>query len=81
MSNPCPLHKKRSPALQPGSGCNGGEPDNSIILIKVSDTGLGIRPEDMKKLFKDFGRVTNEQDLLLNKNGVGLGLNLSNKLA
>lgn len=35
----------------------------------------------MNKLFKDFGRVTNDQDALLNKNGVGLGLNLSNKLA
>lgn len=52
-----------------------------IIRIAVEDTGLGIKPKDQQKLFRDFGKVQNKQDLLLNKNGVGLGLNLSNNLA
>ena len=33
------------------------------------------------KLFREFGKIKNKQDMLLNSKGVGLGLNLSNNLA
>ena len=54
---------------------------NNTIRITVSDTGLGIKPEDQKKLFKAFGKITDQTNLLLNSQGVGLGLMISNKLA
>jgi signal transduction histidine kinase len=38
------------------------------ILIQVSDTGIGISKEDQAKLFKPFGRGTEQYD------GMGLGL-------
>lgn len=43
------------------------------IQINVSDTGIGIKKEDLKKLFKDFSQLENT----LTKKGVGTGLGLS----
>lgn len=51
------------------------------IRIAVEDTGLGIKEDDLKKLFREFGKIENKQDKLLNSKGVGLGLNLSNDLS
>lgn len=47
----------------------------------MEDTGLGIKEDDLKKLFREFGKIENKQDKLLNSKGVGLGLNLSNDLS
>lgn len=82
---PCQLHPISKELLDEQRMDLGTEEDeknitNSIMEIRVKDTGLGIRKEDLTKLFKDFGRVMNEKDLIMNKGGVGLGLNLSNKL-
>jgi signal transduction histidine kinase/CheY-like chemotaxis protein len=51
------------------------------IKVSVEDTGTGIKPMDMKTLFREFGKIRNKEDQILNENGVGLGLNLSNELA
>ena len=45
-----------------------------MLKITVTDTGIGILPQDKKKLFKLFGFVENRKDKEANKNGVGLGL-------
>lgn len=45
------------------------------------DTGLGIRDEDKPKLFKAFGKLSNNESSIMNKNGVGLGLLISHQLA
>ena len=37
-------------------------------MIKVSDTGLGIKEEDQPKLFKLFGRLKDEESVSRNKN-------------
>lgn len=53
--------------------------DNTILLkIKVSDTGIGIKKEDMDRLFGDFERL----DIKRNRNveGTGLGLAITRKL-
>ena len=52
-----------------------------MIQISVKDTGLGIKKQDLSKLFKAFGKVNDQADLLLNSHGVGLGLLISNLLA
>lgn len=54
--------------------------NKSLVQIKVSDTGIGIKQEDQNKLFKEFTRVKYEQ-ANINSRGVGLGLLIANKLA
>jgi len=48
------------------------------IIIEVADSGRGIRPEDIGKLFKDFVQI----DLVKNKGieGTGLGLAITRSL-
>jgi signal transduction histidine kinase len=41
-------------------------------LFIVEDTGIGIRSEDVAKLFNLFGKLKDAEDI--NKEGVGLGL-------
>jgi CheY-like chemotaxis protein/anti-sigma regulatory factor (Ser/Thr protein kinase) len=54
--------------------------DEVKIMLKMSvkDTGIGIREEDLQKLFKGFQRV----DLVTNRNieGTGLGLAITKRL-
>ena len=53
-----------------------GVGDNAQVLIAVQDTGIGIAPEVIPSLFKNFNRVeSNEQG------GTGLGLAVSQRLA
>lgn len=49
------------------------------VHISVEDTGLGIKEEDMSKLFTEFCTIPTHQPL--NLNGTGLGLYLSKSLA
>jgi len=45
----------------------------------VEDTGIGIKSEDIPKLFKLFGRLEGPKSL--NKTGIGLGLTISKMLS
>lgn len=55
-----------------------GETGDSVI-VAVSDTGIGMSPEECAKLFNDFVRIKNKKtrDIL----GSGLGLSIVKKLA
>ena len=48
------------------------------LLVIVSDTGIGIREEDLDKLFGSFQRL--EEDKNRNIEGTGLGLNIAMRL-
>ena len=50
---------------------------NSMAVIQVVDTGIGIKPEDQTRLFQAFEQVHSSR----RGEGTGLGLHLSNKLA
>jgi signal transduction histidine kinase len=50
---------------------------DSQAEISVADTGIGIKREDMGRLFQAFGRITTENRLT---EGSGLGLYLSKKI-
>lgn len=52
-----------------------------LVKVGVIDTGIGIQEHDKIKLFTNFGRIRNQKNDLLNPQGVGLGLVISNKLA
>jgi len=53
--------------------------DNSFLEVKVADTGTGIKPEEMSKLFQPFHQVG--ASLTKKQEGTGLGLYLCSKLA
>jgi len=50
------------------------------LKLSVQDTGIGIRKEDQSKLFRLFGKLS-QDDPEINKYGIGLGLAISNNLA
>ena len=53
--------------------------DRDWIEVRVSDTGIGIRPEDLGKLFQPFSQVDNSATRKYD--GTGLGLAISKKFA
>ena len=48
----------------------------NILHVIISDTGCGISPDDLNRVFKEFTRLKNAQG----KEGFGLGLAITNKL-
>lgn len=49
-----------------------------MLVVSVRDTGIGIKKEDLKKLFQSFTRLEEKRNR--NIEGTGLGLNLTQKL-
>jgi signal transduction histidine kinase len=54
------------------------KPRNQEIQVEVEDTGVGIKKEDLSKLFKFFGKINSTKDI--NRSGMGLGLTISKML-
>ena len=54
------------------------EPDYIMINVYVKDTGIGIKEEDMAKLFSEFERIDEAQNR--NIEGTGLGMNITKRL-
>ncbi len=52
--------------------------EEEMLRVCISDTGIGIRDEDLSKLFGSFQRL--EEDKNRNIEGTGLGLNISMRL-
>ena len=44
------------------------------LIVQVRDSGCGIAPENLHKLFKRFGKLRGEKFLAMNQEGIGLGL-------
>ncbi|MBF0502422.1 MAG: response regulator [Candidatus Riflebacteria bacterium] len=53
-------------------------PHGEYLLISVSDTGIGLRPEDLSSVFIPFNQVDNSSTR--KHGGLGLGLSLAQKL-
>jgi signal transduction histidine kinase len=54
------------------------ELDRDFIEITIEDTGIGIKQEDLTKLFKEFSQLSSPYDKQFE--GTGLGLSLTKKL-
>lgn len=54
------------------------QPDGDDILLSFADTGIGMSPEDVERLFGEFVRIKNDKtrDIM----GSGLGLSIVKKL-
>jgi signal transduction histidine kinase len=48
------------------------------IKIEISDTGVGIKKENLSKLFMDFGKL--DEHSKINAQGTGLGLSICKKM-
>ena len=48
---------------------------SKMLLVDVEDTGVGIMPEDLSRLFKFFSCILRTKDC--NRGGMGLGLTIS----
>ncbi len=58
---------------------NSGLRSKGELCFSISDTGIGISPEDISKLFQPFVQI--DSNLNRQYTGTGLGLNLVKKLA
>lgn len=52
--------------------------EQNYLVIKISDTGIGMRPEERANLFQEFFRAKNEKTR--NISGTGLGLTIVKRI-
>ncbi|MFP3042053.1 ATP-binding protein [Treponema primitia] len=52
--------------------------DSVWIISRVSDTGIGIKPEDIEKLYSDYNQVDTKSNRFIE--GTGLGLSITKKI-
>jgi signal transduction histidine kinase len=52
--------------------------DPHLLHCSVTDTGIGISPQDQQKIFEEFGQV--HKNPIDNAKGVGLGLSIAKRL-
>ena len=53
-------------------------PDSVFLNFSVADTGIGIKPEDMTKLFSEFERIDEKRNRNIER--TGLGMNITQRL-
>lgn len=54
------------------------EPDAVLLKVRIKDTGIGIKAEDVDKLFSEFERIEEKRNR--NIEGTGLGMNITKRL-
>ena len=78
LSNACKFTHNGTITLDVTAIPNAGT-DNDLVRFAVHDTGIGIRPDDLARLFQDFVQV--DSSTTRKYGGTGLGLALSRRLA
>ena len=59
-------------------GAERGQGENGYLQVSVRDTGIGIAPEDLERIFERFEQVEGDYDRRFE--GTGLGLSLGREL-
>ena len=57
---------------------NTDEPDSVVLNVSIKDTGIGIKPEDLSKLYVEFQRIEEKRNR--NIEGTGLGMSITKRL-
>ena len=52
--------------------------ENTFLKTEVSDSGVGMKQEDLKLLFQHYGKLEDKSHI--NKGGLGLGLIISKSI-
>jgi signal transduction histidine kinase len=52
--------------------------EGDTLVVAVSDTGIGVAPEDQERIFHSFQQVASDEEV--RREGSGLGLALSRRL-
>lgn len=53
------------------------ESDSIILVVRVKDTGIGIKEEDIHKLFKEFERIEEKRNRNIEGTGLGMSITLA----
>lgn len=61
------------------SGRPGDAENEEVLTFRVKDTGCGIKPEDLTKIFENFKQLDSKKNRAVE--GTGLGLSITKKLA
>lgn len=78
LTNAVKYTEKGSITFQIGFEKTESEPDHILIHVSVRDSGIGIRAEDMEKLFLEFERIEEKRNR--NIEGTGLGMSITKNL-
>ncbi|MCR5428403.1 MAG: response regulator [Lachnospiraceae bacterium] len=78
LTNAVKYTEKGSITLKVGYEKDPDDQRGILLKVDVTDTGIGIRPEDIKKLFMKFERIEEERNR--NVEGTGLGINITENL-
>ncbi len=78
LNNAVKFTKKGEVHLSLECKANDANPDYVVIKADIADTGIGIKKEDMNKLFNSFQQVDSKRNR--NIEGTGLGLAISQQL-
>ncbi len=75
LSNAVKYTKEGSITFKAGFEKIEDKPDSVKLKIRISDTGIGIKPEDLKRLFVAFERIEEKRNR--NIEGTGLGMTIA----
>ena len=78
LTNAVKYTEKGTVTFSVGFDRDGNDPDGVILHVAVRDTGIGIKPEDMGKLFSKFERI--EETRNRHVEGTGLGMAITKNL-
>ena len=78
LSNAVKYTEKGSITFSVGFDRVGSDPDGVMLHVAIRDTGIGIKPEDMGKLFSKFERI--EETRNRHVEGTGLGMTITKNL-
>lgn len=78
LTNAVKYTEKGSVTFSIGYEYTADDPEQIILNVSVKDTGIGIKEEDMGKLFSEFERIEEERNR--NIEGTGLGMSITKKL-
>ncbi len=77
LTNAVKYTKKGSVTFSIGYETIPEEPDHIMLNVSVKDTGIGIKPEDLPRLFSEFDRLEEKRNRSIEGTGLGMSITSS----